>query len=76
MRRVDWHRFAAILLLAVLGVGIICWLFDALDADGKLDMGDGGILAAAFLSLREVFSKIENIAVGHRPAPGEQGEVG
>lgn len=66
----DWQRFAAIVMLALLGGGIVAWLIVSVVWDGKLSAVDGGALAAAFLSLREVFSKIEKIALGIRtPEP-------
>ncbi|QDP55556.1 MAG: hypothetical protein Unbinned273contig1001_47 [Prokaryotic dsDNA virus sp.] len=66
----DWQRFAAIVMLALLGGGIVAWLIVSVIADGKVTAIDGGALAAAFLSLREVFSKIEKIALGIRtPEP-------
>ena len=65
-----WTRFAAIILLAMLGGGIVAVLFVLVSADGKLGADDGGWLTAGFLSLREVFSKIEKISLGVRtPAP-------
>ncbi len=66
----DWQRFAAIVMLALLGGGIVAWLIVSVVWDGKVTAIDGGALAAAFLSLREVFSKIEKIALGIRtPEP-------
>ena len=67
----EWQqRFAAIVMLALLGGGIVAWLIVSVVWDGRLSAVDGGALAAAFLSLREVFSKIEKIALGIRtPEP-------
>lgn len=66
----DWQRFAAILLLAALGIGIIVVMGFAVTRDGTIGTDDGGWLAAGFLSLREVMSKIENVSLGIRtPAP-------
>lgn len=61
----DWQRLAAVVLLAALGAGIIWWLIKA-GGDGQIDLSDGGTIAAAFLSLREIFSKIEKITLGIR----------
>ena len=66
----DWQRFVAVLALAALGGGVIYFACLAVGADGKLTTQDGGWVTAAFLSLREVFSKIENVTLGIRtPAP-------
>lgn len=66
----DWQRSIAIILLALLGGGIIAILMALVFSDGKVGPDDGGWLTAGFLSLREVFSKIEKIALGVRtPAP-------
>ena len=63
-----WQRFAAIVLLALLGGGILFVLGIAVSADGKIDMADGGWGTAAFLSLREIMSKIEKIALSIKEA--------
>lgn len=58
------QRFAAVMALAALGAGILGFMVFAVMRDGTLSGEDGGWLAAAFLSLREVFSKIETIVLG------------
>jgi len=64
-----WQRFASIVLLGLLGSGIIAFMGVAVTADG-ISGDDAGWIAAAFLSLREVMSKIENVSLGIRtPAP-------
>ena len=66
----DWQRSIAVILLAALGGGILWFMIVAISSDGKFGLDDGGWLAAAFLSLREVMSKVEKIALGVRtPAP-------
>lgn len=71
----DRTRLTAIWLLALLGAGIVAWLITTVLGNGEIDLQDGGILAAAFLSLREVMSKIEKIALGVRtPAPPSEEE--
>lgn len=66
----DWQRTAAIVLLAALGGGIVFILFELVGADEQLTNSDAGWLSAGFLSLREIFSKMEKIALGVRtPAP-------
>lgn len=66
----DWQRTAAIVLLAALGGGIVFILFELVSADEQLTNSDAGWLSAGFLSLREIFSKMEKIALGVRtPAP-------
>lgn len=62
----NWQRFAAVGFLFALGAGIIWFMMIAIEADGQLTANDGGWMAAAFLSLREVMSKIENVAMGIR----------
>lgn len=61
-----WHRFSATVALALLGAGILVFMVYAITRDGTLQADDGGWLAAAFLSLREVFSKIETVTIGAR----------
>lgn len=64
-----WQRLASILLLGLLGAGIIGFMGLAITQDG-IRSDDAGWIAAAFLSLREVMSKIENVSLGIRtPAP-------
>ncbi len=64
-----WQRFASIVLLGLLGAGIIAFMAVAVTHDG-ISGDDAGWIAAAFLSLREVMSKIENVSLGIRtPAP-------
>jgi len=64
-----WQRFASIVLLGLLGGGIIAFMGVAVSQDG-ITGDDAGWIAAAFLSLREVMSKIENVSLGIRtPAP-------
>jgi len=64
-----WQRFASIVLLGALGTGIIVFMAVAVTQDG-ISGDDAGWIAAAFLSLREVMSKIENVSLGIRtPAP-------
>lgn len=58
------QRFGAVLALALLGAGILGFMVFAVMRDGTVSGEDGGWMAAAFLSLREVFSKIENIVLG------------
>ncbi|MXO73592.1 hypothetical protein [Alteraurantiacibacter buctensis] len=58
------QRFAAVMALATLGAGILGFMVFAVLRDGTVSGEDGGWMAAAFLSLREVFSKIENIVLG------------
>lgn len=58
------QRFAAVMALAALGAGILAFMVFAVLRDGTVTGEDGGWMAAAFLSLREVFSKIENIVLG------------
>ena len=66
----DWMRFAAICLLAFLGLGVIVFLCAGVISDGKINISEGGLVAAAFLSLREVVSKIEKVSLGVRtPEP-------
>jgi len=64
-----WQRFASIVLLGLLGSGILAFMGVAVTQDG-IAGDDAGWIAAAFLSLREVMSKIENVSLGIRtPAP-------
>lgn len=65
-----WQRTTAVILLASLGAGIIVFMVQAITKDGALTGDDGGWLAAAFLSLREVMSKIESVAL-RRPVGGD-----
>ncbi len=68
---IAWQRTVAIFLLGLLGAGILVILYFMVQADGQLTVGDGGGIAAAYLSLREVFSKIEKIALGDDAPAGE-----
>ena len=64
------QRMATVTLLALLGAGIIGFMLFAMTKDGSISGGDAGWMTAAFLSLREVMSKIENVSLGIRtPAP-------
>lgn len=63
-----WHRFAAITYVALLGIGVLLFMWQAVEA-GPDTLEGGGWLTAGFLALREIISKIENIALGIRTAP-------
>ena len=64
----QWQRFTSLVLLGVLGAGIIVFLVMAVTEKGGLNGDDTGWIAAGFLSLREVMSKIEAVSLGiHRP---------
>jgi SNF family Na+-dependent transporter len=66
----NWQRFASIVLLGLLGAGIIGFMVVSIMHDGQMSAADAGWITAAFLSLREVMSKIENVSLGIRtPAP-------
>lgn len=65
-----WQRFASIVLLGLLGLGILAFMVVATTQDGVVSGVDAGWITAAFLSLREVMSKVENVSLGIRtPAP-------
>lgn len=68
----DWQRSIAIFLLGLLGGGVLGILYFMVISDGKLTGGDAGEIAAAFLSLREIISKIEKISLGMR-SPAQPG---
>lgn len=63
-----WLRFAAIAWVALLGGGVLIFMGLAVRL-GPDTLEGGGWLTAGFLALREVYSKIENIALGIRTAP-------
>jgi len=66
----QWQRFSSILLLGALGTAIVVFLGIAVTEKGGIDGDDTGWIAAGFLSLREVMSKIETVSLGIRtPAP-------
>lgn len=54
----------AVWLLALLGAGLIGFLYWSIRPGASMAEA-GGWIAAGLLSLREVFSKIEKIVVGH-----------
>ena len=68
----DWQRMAAIVLLSLLGAGIIYVLVMIVSGAG-LTKESAGWATAGFLSLREIFSKVEKIALG-TPAVSAMGE--
>lgn len=72
-----WQRLGAVLLLALLGAGILVLMGMTIMGDGKVNAQDMGWFAAALLAERDVFSKIEKIALGIRtpePAAKPMGE--
>ena len=63
-----WQRFAAISYVAALGAGVLAFM--ALAVQAGVSTGEGaGWLTAGFLALREIISKIENIALGMKTEP-------
>ena len=62
----NWQRFGAIGVLAVLGVGILVLMGMTIWSDGDVSASDMGWFAAALLAERDIFSKIEKIALGIR----------
>lgn len=54
---------ATIVLLAAIGGGIIAYLIVSLYSGADMSAKDGGLVAAAFLSIREVVSKMEKVAL-------------
>lgn len=71
---VEWQRLATVVALTLLGLGILVFMGFVVARDGSLSAEDGGWVLAGFLSLREVFSKIENVALGNRPLAGAVNE--
>ncbi|GGD73817.1 hypothetical protein [Croceicoccus mobilis] len=66
----DWQRTIAVFLLGGLGGGVLWIVGLMVMADGKVTIGDAGNITAGWLSLREIISKMEKIALGVRtPAP-------
>ena len=72
----DWQRFGAILLLAILGIGILVLMGLTIAGDGKVTASDMGWFAAALLAERDIFSKIEKIALGIRTPDAPTKAVG
>lgn len=64
-------RSLAVLSLALLGAGVLV-LMAYLAFRSGANLEAAGWLTAGFLSLREVVSKIENVAMNIRNASGEQ----
>lgn len=63
-------RRLSIAVLGLLGLGVLLLMtFLAFRQGGAIDAA--GWLAAGFLALREVISKIENVALNIRQQPGE-----
>ena len=62
----DWQRFGAIAVLALLGIGILILMGMTIMDDGQVSASDMGWFAAALLAERDIFSKIEKIALGIR----------
>lgn len=68
-------RQLAVLCLALLGGGVLLLMaFLAFRSGANLEAA--GWLTAGFLSMREVFSKIENVAMNIRNAVGEDQATG
>lgn len=71
-----WQRQTAIVLLGLLGGGVLVILYALITSDGKVTQGDAGEIAAALLTVREIISKMEKIALGVRtPAPPLKEEI-
>lgn len=63
------HKTMAIAGLCVLGAGVLFLMAFIVASDGTLDASDGGWLATAFMSLREVYAKIEAVVLGRQAQP-------
>lgn len=58
------HKAMAIAGLCLLGAGVLILMGFIVASDGTLDADDGGWLATAFMSLREVYAKVETVVLG------------
>ncbi len=60
----DWLRFTAVTLLAILCAGLIGFLYLIVWPGSQIGKEEAGWITAVFLAIREFISKIEKIVNG------------